>query len=212
MARFLGPPGWAGTRREFLDFMVQGKINRGRHRDHPAGRHSIQTNQCPPPPSPIFLQAGCPSWRPTNSVKALKACRTCSVEQSNFKYCYFTEVSQTHMTCQWCWSQQRWAAKWRDVTSRTNEVWQPLLGKDSFHGNDTRCVMERENSVIFLVRRTPLVIRNSIHDGTIQVRYSTVRQFGAWRIIDVLCDRQIDAACILRIRCSTRSKARWFNL
>ena len=25
-----------------LDFMVQGKINRGRHTDHPAGRHSIQ--------------------------------------------------------------------------------------------------------------------------------------------------------------------------
>jgi len=50
-----------------------GKINRGRHTDHQAGRHSIQTNQCPPPPSPHFLQAGCLSCRPTNSVKALKA-------------------------------------------------------------------------------------------------------------------------------------------
>jgi len=28
--------------------MVQGKINRGRHTDHPAGRHSVSTNQCPP--------------------------------------------------------------------------------------------------------------------------------------------------------------------
>jgi len=73
MALFLGPPRWAGARRELLDFMVQGKINRGKHIDHPAGRHSIQTNQWPPPPSPIFLQAGCPSCRPTNSVKALKA-------------------------------------------------------------------------------------------------------------------------------------------
>jgi len=27
------------------------KINRGRHTDQPAGRHSIWTNQCPPPPS-----------------------------------------------------------------------------------------------------------------------------------------------------------------
>jgi len=54
--------------------MVQGKINRGRHRDHPAGRHSIRTNQCPRLPSPRFLQAGCSSCRPTNSVKALKAC------------------------------------------------------------------------------------------------------------------------------------------
>ena len=73
MALFLGPPGWAGARRELLDFMVQGKINRGRQTDHSAGRHSIRTNQCLPPPSPHFLQAGCPSCRPTNSVTALKA-------------------------------------------------------------------------------------------------------------------------------------------
>jgi len=53
--------------------MVLRKINRGRHTDHPAGCHSIRTNQCPSPPSPHFLQAGCPSCRPTNSVKALKA-------------------------------------------------------------------------------------------------------------------------------------------
>jgi len=61
----------------FWTFMVQGKINRGRHTDHPAGRHSIRTNQWPPPPSsPHFLQAGCYSCRPTNSVKALKATST----------------------------------------------------------------------------------------------------------------------------------------
>ena len=53
-ALFPGPPGWAGARRELLDFMVQGKINRGRHTDHPAGCHSIRANQCPPPPSPRF--------------------------------------------------------------------------------------------------------------------------------------------------------------
>jgi len=35
--------------------MVQAEINRGRHTDHAAGRHSIRTNQCPSPPSPIFL-------------------------------------------------------------------------------------------------------------------------------------------------------------
>jgi len=40
--------------------------------DHPAGCQSIRTNQCPPPPSPHFLHAGCPSCRPTNSIKALK--------------------------------------------------------------------------------------------------------------------------------------------
>ena len=51
-SHFPGPPGWASARRELLDFMVQGEINRGWHTDHPAGRHSIRTNQCPPPPSP----------------------------------------------------------------------------------------------------------------------------------------------------------------
>ena len=70
---FSGPPGWAGARKKLPGFMVQGKINRGRHTDSPDGHHSIRTKQCPPPPSPIFLQAGCPYCRPTNSVKALKA-------------------------------------------------------------------------------------------------------------------------------------------
>jgi len=81
---FLGPPGWAGARRELLDVMVQGKINRGRHTDHPAGHHSMCTNQCPPPPSPHFLQARCPFCHPTNSVEALKAiaqlCRAISLQ------------------------------------------------------------------------------------------------------------------------------------
>jgi len=54
-ALFPGPPGWAGARRELLDFMVQGKINRGRNTNHLAGRHSIWTNHCPPPPSPQWV-------------------------------------------------------------------------------------------------------------------------------------------------------------
>ena len=51
-----------------LDFMVQGKINRGRHTDHPAGFHSIRTNQCPPPQSPIFYRPDAlPAAQPTAS-------------------------------------------------------------------------------------------------------------------------------------------------
>ena len=42
----------SGARRELLDFIVHGKINRGRHTDYPAGHHSVRTNRCPPPPSP----------------------------------------------------------------------------------------------------------------------------------------------------------------
>jgi len=67
-ALFPGPPGWDSARRELLDFMVQGKINRGRHTDHPAGRHSIWTKQCPPPPSPIFYRPDAlPTAQPTVS-------------------------------------------------------------------------------------------------------------------------------------------------
>jgi len=50
-ALFPGPPRWADARRPLLDFVVQGKINGSRQTEHPAGRHSIRTNQCPPPPS-----------------------------------------------------------------------------------------------------------------------------------------------------------------
>jgi len=56
-AIFPGPPRWAGATREVLDFMVQGKINRGT--DHPSRRHSIRNKQCPPPPSPFFT-----GWMP----------------------------------------------------------------------------------------------------------------------------------------------------
>jgi len=50
-ALFSGPPGSAGAGTELLDFMVQRKINKGRHSDHLAGWHSIRINQCLPPPS-----------------------------------------------------------------------------------------------------------------------------------------------------------------
>jgi len=65
-ALFPGPPGSAGPRRELLDFMVQGEINRGRHTDHPAGCHCIQTNQWPPPPhTPTYFTVRMP-FLPSN--------------------------------------------------------------------------------------------------------------------------------------------------
>jgi len=69
MAPFPGPSGWAGAGRELLDFMVQRKVNWGRHTDHPAGRHSIRTNESPPPPSPhIFYRPDAlPASQPTAS-------------------------------------------------------------------------------------------------------------------------------------------------
>ena len=47
------------------NFMVEGKINRGRHTDHPAGRHSIR---CLPPLSPNFYKPDAlPAAQPTVS-------------------------------------------------------------------------------------------------------------------------------------------------
>ena len=66
-ALFSGPPRWAGARRELLDFTVQGKINRGRHTDHLVGHYSIQTNQCPSPPSHFYRQDALPAAQPTAS-------------------------------------------------------------------------------------------------------------------------------------------------
>ena len=65
---FPGPRGWASARRELLVFMVQGKINRGRHTNHPAWRHPVRTSQCPLPPSPIFNRPDAlPAAQPTVS-------------------------------------------------------------------------------------------------------------------------------------------------
>ena len=64
------------SERERLDFMVQGKINRGRHTDHPAGRHSISTNQRLPPRSlfvsPVRLSVVCLSVTLVHPTQALK--------------------------------------------------------------------------------------------------------------------------------------------
>ena len=54
--------------------------------------HSSWTNQCPPPPFPIFLQVGCPYCRPTNSVKALK------------DLCYITWCQNKYPITHWSYS------------------------------------------------------------------------------------------------------------
>jgi len=69
---FPGPPGWVSARRELLNFMVQGKINRCRHTDHPARRHSIRTNQCPPPPSPMFFTGCMPFLPPSQQCQCIE--------------------------------------------------------------------------------------------------------------------------------------------
>jgi len=46
---------------------------------------ALQTDNQTSTPSPLsFLQAGCPSCRPTNSVKALKALRIATVQKVKY--------------------------------------------------------------------------------------------------------------------------------
>jgi len=70
-ALFRDHPGEPVPEENFWTLWCKGRLTEA-DIDHPAGRHSIRTNQCPPFTIPPFLQAGCPSCRPTNSVKALK--------------------------------------------------------------------------------------------------------------------------------------------
>jgi len=69
-ALFPGPHMWAGATRKLLDFMVQRKINRGRHTDQPAGHHSIRTNQCPPPTIPPFFTGRMPFLPPNQQCQS----------------------------------------------------------------------------------------------------------------------------------------------
>ena len=82
-ALFLGPPGWAGARTELLDLMVHGKINRDRHMTIRRGTTPSGLNSAHLHHPPIFLQAGCPSCRPTSSVKAPKATSACTTIGNN---------------------------------------------------------------------------------------------------------------------------------
>jgi len=54
--------------------MVQGKINRGRHTDHPAGHHSIWTNQCPLHRPPLNLKKHKETQRKPKPTLSLKNC------------------------------------------------------------------------------------------------------------------------------------------
>jgi len=69
-ALFPGLPGWASTRKvKPIWILLKQKIVSGSG----ISCTSLQTDNHASTPPLSFLQAGCPSCRPTNSVKALKA-------------------------------------------------------------------------------------------------------------------------------------------
>jgi len=53
---------------------------------------SLQTDNHANTPPLVFLQAGCPSCRPTNSVKALKAHRQERGQKTQIKNCHFVST------------------------------------------------------------------------------------------------------------------------
>jgi len=95
-ALFPGPPRWAGAIEEnFWTLWCKGRLTEADNTDHPAGRHSIWTKQCPPPPSPHFFQPGCASCRPTNSVKAPKATRATGYTTARQKKTFLPSITYT---------------------------------------------------------------------------------------------------------------------
>ena len=75
-----GIPGWAGTRKVKPMWILLKQETVSGRQWHPLGHMqvctSLQTDNHASTPPLSFLQAGCPSCRPTNSVRALKAYET----------------------------------------------------------------------------------------------------------------------------------------
>ena len=72
-----GLPGWVGTRKvkPIWILLKQETVSGSGISCHVQVCTSLQTDNHAHTPPLSFLQAGCPSCRPTNSIKALKACK-----------------------------------------------------------------------------------------------------------------------------------------
>jgi len=138
---FRDHPGEAGARRELLDFTVQRKINIGRHTNHPAGRHSIRTNQRPPPPSPIFYRLDAlPATKPTVSKhwryslssydhkSRIHRVKNCFMTNTAFSH----EILVSHSNCYRNVQLTRVAgltlSTWSAVTRSDDDLWAPYSG------------------------------------------------------------------------------------
>jgi len=70
----LGLPGRAGTRKvKPIWILLEQETVSGSGISWAIGKSAPRSRQITTPTTQVFLQAGCPSCRPTNSVKALKA-------------------------------------------------------------------------------------------------------------------------------------------
>jgi len=75
-ALFPGLPGWVGTRKvKLIWILLKQETVSGNGISRAICKSASRSRQIttPAPHHSVFLQAGCPSCRPTNSVKALRA-------------------------------------------------------------------------------------------------------------------------------------------
>jgi len=153
--------------------MVQGKINRNRHTDNPDGCHSIRTSRCPPPPSPI-LQAGCPSCRPTNSDKALKANHLTTEVHTNLRKgrCQSVTVAICGMTLLLQWTKQR--------TLNIGLLIPNHVTQTSFTVNETTCCLSKSTTLLFQFNLTSYTQSLVIHHCCKFTEMGIARDPGNW--------------------------------
>jgi len=103
--------GWARARRELLDFMVQGKINRGRHTNHLAGRHFIR----PPPP-----------WKKFSDYLPVLTMRGFSLTESQTMYTLWELLISLYDSMTWLMRSKAWgkALKWVWSDGYVGWLWQ----------------------------------------------------------------------------------------
>jgi len=90
---FRDHPGEPGPEQNFWTLWCKGRLTEADTLDHPAGHHSIQTNQCPPSPFPIFFTGRMP-FLPPNQQCQSTFCRSSWISVSYTHCCITPEISK----------------------------------------------------------------------------------------------------------------------
>jgi len=93
MALFQGLSGWAGTRKVKPIWVLLKQELQWHQLGHMQVCTSLQTDNHTST-QPLFLQAGCPSCHPTNSVKALKAKYSHKIKQKQNTIFHYLKIMQ----------------------------------------------------------------------------------------------------------------------
>ena len=188
-----GLPGWAGTRKvkTNLDFTDARDSEWQWHQlDHMQVCTSLQTDNHTSTPPLSFLQAGCPSCRPTNSVKALKAniFKTHSTE-SQKTYCgLYKNISMMRSRplawlkntnkLQWishvrCWSRTKgddiWTQKCQYLSTNSNRTFDFGITTNTMWCGSAVCIVVSLQSTVqhSVVHAIPMLASLSLTTNTV---------------------------------------------